>query len=666
MSHSASAKLQTASIVCLDVIVAALSLILAVRLRVGSMAPEQIQALRLAIPIFAPVAIITFYCVGLYSKIWRYASLHEMFVLFKGATIAIGVFIVAFFLVSRLEALPRSTPIIQWFILLILLSGTRIGPRLGAEGRLDLVHLDRTGDTVKVLLVGTGDNTSHFLKTLRRNRNLPYASVGILDPSGSNIGLQLCGIGIIGSCANLARTIMLLDAQGKRPQHLIITEPTVWLSGSLVQELVRDGEALGLTVSRLPSLTELRRPSIDRIELQPIELTDLLGRPQTVHDHAAIGELIVGRRVLVTGAGGTIGSEIVRQIAGLRPGKLVLVEANEFNLYQIDLSLAEAYPHIPRVAVLCNIRERERVESVFSTHKPELVFHAAALKHVPMVELNPCEGVLTNVIGTGNIAEAACRHRAIAMVQISTDKAVNPTSVMGATKRLGELYCQALDLAGRDDPLSPRFMTVRFGNVLGSSGSLIPLLERQLQRGGPVTVTHPEISRYFMTVREAVGLVMQASAHGLQKREGLGQILVLDMGDPIKIMDVARRMISLAGLRPERDVRIEIIGLRPGEKLYEELFDDAEERPPTTIPGVLVAMPRPVDLCELRETSEALAQAAIANDVAGVRNLLHSILPSYRSWWGPALAPPRPEMAVVEPDLIRDAAHRPLARGLGA
>jgi FlaA1/EpsC-like NDP-sugar epimerase len=332
--------------------------------------------------------------------------------------------------------------------------------------------------------------------------------------------------------------------------------------------------------------------------------------------------------VLVTGAGGSIGSELVRQVAALGPAEIVLVDSCEYNLYAIDLELAERASSVPRTACLCNIREAARVQEICDRHRPELIFHAAALKHVPMVELNPSEGVLTNVIGSRNVAEAARRCGALAMVQVSTDKAVNPTSVMGATKRLAELYCQALE---RADATGPRFMTVRFGNVLGSSGSLVPLFKRQLERGGPLTVTHPDMCRFFMTIREAVELTLQTAALGLEKRIGNGGIFVLDMGEPIKIIDIARRMISLAGYRPDVDIRIEVVGLRPGEKLFEELFDTSEARTDCGIPRVNCALPDPVALPVLQTAFELLRVDAEAGRDREVVEGLRDVLTGYRS-----------------------------------
>ena len=414
-----------------------------------------------------------------------------------------------------------------------------------------------------------------------------------------------------------------------------MADATGMRNDAATQQMLQTAERLGLTAACLPRLTDFRdTPKDGEIDLQPIALEDLLGRPQAPLDRDAISRLIAGRRILITGAGGTIGSELTRQIAALRPVELTLLDFSEFNLYSIEIELRERHPSLRIRAVLCNIRDRERVMQLFAAHRPELVFHAAALKHVPMVELNKGQGVQTNVLGTRNVADAASRYGARAMVQVSTDKAVNPTNVMGASKRLAEFYCQALDVAinperDREQP-SPRFMTVRFGNVLGSSGSVVPLFQRQLARGGPLTVTHPDIKRYFMTVREAVELILQASAHGLQHPEERGQIFVLDMGEPIKIVDVARQMIRLAGLRPDQDVEITFTGLRPGEKLYEELFDRDERRLPAVVDGVLVAASQPINLEILRRVFDELLAASLREDDVALQHLIQHLLPGYQ------------------------------------
>ncbi len=490
-----------------------------------------------------------------------------------------------------------------------------------------------------MLLVGAGDAAELFIRATANDGGGHYRAIGILDERERRLGQSIHGVPILGKPADLTETVRRLARRDLRPQRLVITDPALAGQAGL-RPLIDQAEAAGMTVARLPALIELKDAVSDgKVELRPIALEDLLGRPQTRLDTAAIAGLIAGRRVLVTGAGGSIGSELVRQIAVLGPAELILADASEFNLYAIDLDLAEQAPMVPRRALLCDVRDRDRVSRLFAETRPELVFHAAALKHVPLVEANPAEGVLTNAIGTRHVADAARAAGVLACVQISTDKAVNPTSVMGATKRLAEFYCQALDLAGaaagKGGTAATRFLTVRFGNVLGSSGSVIPLFQRQLARGGPLTVTHPDIRRYFMTVREAVGLVLHASAHGMARPAERGRILVLDMGEPVSIAEVARQVIRLSGLRPDTDVRIVFTGLRPGEKLDEELFDSSEVPVATDAEGVLAAVPRPIDLAVQQRALDELAGLARRGDEPGLRRLIGRFVPGFA---GTALA----------------------------
>jgi O-antigen biosynthesis protein WbqV len=399
-----------------------------------------------------------------------------------------------------------------------------------------------------------------------------------------------------------------------------------------VRRLFELSETLALPLARLPRLTDFRRGA-ERLDVRPIAIEDLLGRPQTPLDRPAMAALVGGRRVLITGAGGTIGGELARQVAALGPAQLALLDSAEFALYAIDLELGEQFPELARRAILGDVRDRKQLGALLSELAPELVFHAAALKHVPMSEANPEEAILTNAIGTRNVSEL-CRDAGVsAMVMISTDKAVNPTSVMGATKRLAEAWCQTLDLAERrrrqQGTSSTRYVTVRFGNVLGSTGSVVPLFQRQLARGGPLTVTHPDITRYFMTVREAVELVLQATTLGMADADAGGQIYVLDMGEPVRIVELARQMIRLAGLRPERDIQIAFTGLRPGEKLHEELFHEGEALVETAAAGIRLAHPRTVDGAVLARAFDELEAAARARRSADALAQLAHLVPEF-------------------------------------
>lgn len=647
-----------------DLVIAALSLVLALYLRLGNgFGQHYLDVLMYGVPLMVAIAGVTFHAFGMYRGIWRYASVSDLLAIVKAATVAILIFMPIMFLINRLEEMPRSVPAIQWLLLIVMLGGPRFLYRIVlSNGHWAPTRHEREGQ-VPVVVVGTSDHAALFIRAMSGDPAAPYRVVGILDETGKDLGRRIHSVPVLGRVEHLPEVVTALAARRQRPQRVIIAGPTTGLSPETVGALLERAEAMGLTVARLPSLVDFRAAVSDgRLELRPVALEDLLGRPQTVLDRTAIRQLIEGRYVLVTGAGGTIGSELTRQIAALAPGQIILLDSSEFNLYSIDAELRERHPDLRCQSILCNIRERERVFQVFARWQPELVFHAGALKHVPMVELNPGEGVLTNVLGTRNVADAAASHHARAMVQVSTDKAINPTSIMGATKRLAELYCQSLDLTGRlgngSSGPSPRFMTVRFGNVLGSSGSVVPLFERQLARGGPLTVTHPEIRRFFMTVREAVELVLQASAHGVAHPDLRGQIFVLDMGKPIKVVDIARQMIRLAGLRPDIDVQIAITGLRPGEKLYEELFDHREARLPAAVDGVFLATSCAIKLDVLRSAFDDLETVARRHDLVELQSVMSRILPGYQ----PEVQLPAP---VVATNGAGPARRAPPGRGAG-
>jgi O-antigen biosynthesis protein WbqV len=397
-----------------------------------------------------------------------------------------------------------------------------------------------------------------------------------------------------------------------------------------VRGLVELAGRLALPLSRLPDPRRLEQAGASKSAIRPIEVEDLLGRPQRVLDRSGLERMVAGRRVLVTGAGGTIGGELVRQLAALGPAHLALLDNSEYQLYLIDLETAERWPALARSAILGDVRDRIRVEQILARERPDIVFHAAAFKHLPLVEMNPNEGVLTNVAGTRVVADAAAAAGVAAMVLISTDKAVNPTSVMGASKRLAESYCQALDVAalGRG---GTRFVTVRFGNVLGSTGSVVPLFQRQIAAGGPVTVSDAEVTRYFMTVREAVELVLQSCELALSRpKDEPGAIHVLEMGLPVKILDLAHQMIRLAGLRPGEDIKIAISGLKPGEKLHEELFHDQEDLMATERPGIMIARPRTVDLAILARALDEIEDAARHRRTSDTLSQLGRLVPEYQ------------------------------------
>lgn len=582
-------------------------------------------------PVFAAIAFAVFYGTGLHRPVWRYTSLADWMLVVRSASIAVAVFVVVSVALGQFAWMPRSLPAIQWLVLVVALGATRTARRLAFESRRGTEQGSAADAPVAVrskraLIAGPSDQVETLLRLIETNPDTGLCPVGLLNNDGGQLNLRVRGVPILGSIDDLDHVVRRLQAQGRTPDRLIIGDTQERLLSPRMVRLVNLAESLGLKVACLPKLVEVNDAQTKALDLRFINVAELLGRPQTPIDTEAVAQAITGSRVLVTGAGGTIGRELVRQIAAQGPAELILLDASEFNLYDVDLEIGDQFPELSRTAVLCSIRQRHQVMQVFADHRPEIVFHAAALKHVPLVEQNPCAGIQTNVLGTRNVADAAKRYRARAMVQVSTDKAVNPVGVMGATKRLGELYCQALDIEGRNDPHSPRFMTVRFGNVLGSSGSLIPLFQRQLSRGLPLTVTHEDIERYFMTVNEAVHLVLKSMAYGLSSNAMRGRIFVLDMGQPIKIMEIARRMIRLAGLVPGEDVQIEIVGLRPGEKLFEEVFGANERQLPSPLPGIFVAEPDAVPLARLAEAFDRLVLASAQGNTRLSTQIVRSLL----------------------------------------
>jgi FlaA1/EpsC-like NDP-sugar epimerase len=619
-----------------DLVMAAAAFALALYLRLGEtlFLDYARRLLPEGLPIFLGVCAVVFAWSGLYRGLWRYASLNDLLAIVKAATIAVLVFLPVLFLVSRLADLPRSQLVICWLLLIAFLAGPRILYRVWRDRGLDDVFRRQRAQAIPVLLYGAGDEAELFLRALARRRDLPYEPVGLLSDRGSRVGRRIHGVEVLGTGANLASVVARLAQRGRRPRRLLLVKD---VETARLRELFADAEAQGMTVARVPRATDFQEGGAP-VELRPIALEDLLGRPQTVLDRPAMQALIAGRRVLVTGAGGSIGGELVRQVSDFGPARLALLDASEFHLYEIDLELGRRHAGLPRAAHLADIRDARRIGAVFAAERPEIVFHAAALKHVPMVEAHPVEGVLTNVVGTRHVAEACLKVGVAAMVLISTDKAVNPPNVMGATKRLAEQICQALDLAESRREGGTRFVAVRFGNVLGSTGSVVPLFQKQLAEGGPLTVTHPDVTRYFMTVREAVELVLMASALGVRGTAFGGKVFALDMGEPVRIQDLARQMIRLAGKAPDRDVKIVFTGLRPGEKLREELLHAQENLVPSGQAGILVASPRTADYKLLARAVDDLERLARAGAAAEALALLGRLVPEYAPAASPAAA----------------------------
>lgn len=598
-----------------DVVMAGVAMALAVTARYG-LGELPRDRLGLWVAGFMAVCAVAFRAFGLGRGMWRFASITDLRAIVAASTAAVIVFVLLLFVATRLEEFPRTAPIIAWFALIVLVGAPRLAYRALKDGGLAHARprdLHASG-VEQVLILGSASEADTVIRTYGLENSPRYRVRGIVDYTSSKRGRNVRGVPIVGEVSELEEVVARLGRAGIAIDALIVAAPR---DRAVLAPLATTVTTLGLPLRRVAPASLAGGEA----DLEAITLEDLLGRPPVRLDLQTIRSLIADRVVVVTGAGGSIGSEIVRQVAGYRPERLVLVDSSEYALYQIDLSLAREAPAVRRRAVLADVRDRAGIAALMRNERPAIVFHAAALKHVPLVEANVAAGVATNVIGTRNVADAAVAAGADAVVMISTDKAIRPTSVMGATKRVAEAYCQALDVSG----VATRFITVRFGNVLGSTGSVVPLFKRQIGEGGPVTVTHPEMKRYFMTIREATELVLQAAAHGVTRPDQRGRIFVLDMGEPIRIVDLARTMIALAGRRPEADVPIVFTGLRPGEKLFEELFDKDEATEPSGAEGVFVASARFLEVAAVRRLVERLEEAVRAEDADGARALLATL-----------------------------------------
>lgn len=557
-----------------------------------------------------PVALLSkvlvFAALRTFNGWWKYVSLHDMIDLARSLAIASALFLGFNTFVVVPGFFPRSIYILDFGLSLFFIASARGSLRLLREA-----VKAATTSTLKdrpLLILGAGDTGETLLREISKNRNLPYKTIGFLDDDPYKRGLRIHGVPVLGPISSLAEV-----AQKHRVEEVIIAMPSA--SREQLRRVIDLSQTVGVRTRILPAVEAILEGHVSLNALREVSIDDLLGREPVRLDTGAIGRFIEGQTVLVTGAGGSIGSEICRQVLRFGPARLIMVERAETPLFFIHRELAE-HGHIE--PVIADVGDRERMAKVFSTHKPAVVIHAAAYKHVPLMEQYPCQAVLNNVAGTRNVADLAAEHGCKNFILVSTDKAVNPTSVMGATKRVTELYVLSLN-----SRVPTHFCAVRFGNVLGSNGSVVPIFTEQLKRGGPITVTHPEMTRYFMTIPEASQLVLQAAANG----QG-GELFILDMGQPVKIADLARDMIRLSGLS-EADVQIVFTGMRPGEKLFEELTLDEERVDTTRHEKIFVGRTADAELDQLRQHLEPLVEAAKNDDDLAVRRELKAIIPTY-------------------------------------
>lgn len=612
-----------------DTIMGAAAFAMAILLRVGIDGfLDEWREFALATALFAFIVTACGLAFGMNRGVWRYASIHDLVAITKTATTSIGTFVVVHFLIIRLQEIPRSCVFIAWAFAILFLALPRVAYRMYRNRRNTLKQsLGASVKPKRVLLVGANDNADLFIKTIREQEAASFDVLAIIDERLRRTGRVIRGVSVLGGPEDISRIVAAFEARGRRPDALILTRSRE--DYQQYAELARLIEIAGenrLEMLRLPNLLEMQQIDAE-LNVRPIQLEDLLQRPPIRHDLNQLAGLVKGRKILLTGAGGSIGSELARQVIKLGPSSIILADSSEFLLYSIENELSGKDPQVPVSARLCNVREKTTVHRLITAERPHIVFHAAALKHVPIVETQPLEGLFTNVVGTRNVADACLDAAVEAMIVVSTDKAVNPANVMGASKRLAEMYCQALDM--NSGPDGTRFVTVRFGNVLGSTGSVVPLFEKQIKAGGPVTVTHPDIERYFMTIPEACLLILQAAAHAMHKRDERGRIFVLDMGRPVKIVDLARNLIRLSGMRPEVDIKIVYTGLRPGEKLYEEMFASRETLVETGADGILAAFPRSVDRHMIARIIDELERLLAADDARGALRLLRTTVSDF-------------------------------------
>ncbi len=603
-----------------DAAMGVISFALALYLRLGARTLTHTESYLVeAAALFALLLLAMLLYARAYRHFWRYTSLSDLTAIARASTLALLLFYLILFAAIRLENVPRSVPIIHWMTLMFCLMSGRVSWRLLHDRALISRLMGKPENRVNVLLIGATPQAEAFIRESVRSIDFPYRVVGLVDNDTRQHGREIQHVRIYGGQHELGYILRKLERKGRRVARLILAVPTI--DRLAFEALMEVANAQNLTLARLPSLTELK--SGDRVhDVRAVAVEDILGRPEAVLDRAAMHSMIAQKRVLVTGAGGSIGQELVRQIIGFEPAELLLFEQSEYHLYRIDQQVGELAPALPRHAIIGDVRDHEQLARAFTHFRPELVFHAAAIKHVPLAEANPDQAVLTNIAGSKNVADACVAHRVATMVQISTDKAVNPVSVMGATKRAAEIYCQML--AQENSPT--RFVTVRFGNVLNSTGSVVPLFQRQIARGGPVTVTHPEMTRYFMSISEAVQLVLQAAVLSDGDR---APIFVLDMGEPVNITDLAVQMIRLAGLTPHTDIAITYTGLRAGEKLFEELFLGGEDMLKTNHALIHLARAQTLDRSTILNAITRCIAAAAAGESASIPPLLAKIVSEY-------------------------------------
>jgi len=562
----------------------------------------------LLIPVVVVVQGLVFVAFGLYRGVWRFASIPDLVRIVKAVFFGTLILALGIFFVTRLHYVPRSVFILYPVLLIAMLGAPRFIYRLVKDRKFS------EENTSRVLIVGAGEAGEMLVRDLLKNTPRLYEPVAFVDDDRYKLGKEIHGIRVVGGTDSIAGLADQLTID-----LILIALPSA--TTEQMRMIVECCEQASVPFRTLPKLQDLVSGQASRSALREVLIDDLLGRDPVRLRWDKVRNGLAERSILVTGAGGSIGSELCRQLASLSPSVIILYERSEFNLYSIENDLRSEFPHVKFYAVLGDVCDSLSLDKVFKKHRPNYVFHAAAYKHVPMLESQVREAVLNNVIGTKCVALAAQEYDTETFVLISTDKAVNPSNVMGTTKRIAEVYCQTLN-----ENSNVQFITVRFGNVLGSAGSVVPLFKKQIEKGGPVTVTHPDVTRYFMTTSEACQLILQSSVIG----KG-GEIFVLDMGEPVLVRYLAEQLIRLSGRKPGQDIEIVYSGLRPGEKLYEELFHEEENLDKTEIDKIMLAESRKVSWNNLGNTIRQLEKETYSFDENALRKTMKKLVPEQLS-----------------------------------
>ncbi|MFL6932787.1 MAG: SDR family NAD(P)-dependent oxidoreductase [Xanthobacteraceae bacterium] len=596
----------------------------------------RLEALLAVLPGFVAYAGVIYFVFRLYEGKWRFASLPDLFNIFRAVSVlALSLLVLDYVLVAPnllgTFFFGKITIVLYWCLQMLFLGGPRITYRYFRYTRTRQQATRQ--DSAQILVLGRAADAEVLIRAVESGAVKKIWPVGVLSPSPADQGQAIRGIPVLGSVGDLERIVTDLQARGSHVARLVLT-PSALAPEVGPETILMQARRLGVAASRLPSLDEVNDVEGQQLRLAPIAVEDLLLRPTAKIDYQRLESVVQGKSIVVTGGGGSIGSEICDRVVTFGAARLLVLDSQEPGLQRILDLLAAKETAAQIEGRIADVRDRDRIFRLIGDFAPDVVFHAAALKHVPLVERDWAEGVRTNVFGSINVADAAAAAGAKAMVMISTDKAIEPVSVLGATKRFAEMYCQALDadLARRTDggrrPM--RLIAVRFGNVLASNGSVVPKFKAQIEAGGPVTVTHPDMVRYFMTIREACDLVVTAASHALGPQRSDVSVYVLNMGQPVRIVELAERMIRLSGLEPGRDVEVVFTGIRPGERLEEILFARDEPIAETGIPGIVAARPVHPSLDAMRGWLAALEQGLTRNERAAIQGVLHAAVPDFR------------------------------------